>query len=100
MKQAEREYQSRVRSLGCVVCRNLGQGDTPASLHHIRDGQGLSQRASHFLVIPLCPFHHQTGGYGNAFHAGEKVWEGLYGAELELLAQTIREVMSCTFRSV
>ena len=86
-------YNANVRALGCVVCRNLGAGPTPPSLHHIREGQGASQKASDWLVIPLCPEHHQTGGYAVALHAGQAAFERMYGSELDLLAQTIKEVM-------
>lgn len=88
-----RKYHDRVAAMGCIVCRNLGQGQTPAAIHHIRAGQGMAQRADDFLVIPLCPLHHQLGGQGVAIHAGQKQWESLYGTEMDLLAQTIREVM-------
>lgn len=94
MTVASRRYHDRVAGLGCVVCRNLGDGPTPAAIHHIRLGQGMSQRADDFLVIPLCPIHHQFGGPGVAIHAGQRQWEALYGTELALLAQTIREVVS------
>lgn len=30
---------ARVAALGCVVCRNLGFGPTPAAVHHIHAGQ-------------------------------------------------------------
>lgn len=88
-------YLDAIASLGCVVCRNLGHGEAPAAIHHIRAGQGASQRASDYLVIPLCPTHHQHGGYGVAIHAGQEAWEALYGSEMELLAQTIGEVFRC-----
>ena len=90
---AERRYMGKVADLGCVVCRNLGHGPTPAAIHHIRHGQGGSQRAPNYLVIPLCKQHHQDGGKGVAIHAGQKTWEAIYGTELDLLAQTIGEVM-------
>lgn len=85
-------YKSRVASLGCVVCRNLGHEGSPAELHHIREGQGAAQRAADYLVIPLCPVHHRLGGHGVAFHGGQKTFERIYGSELDLLAQTISEV--------
>ena len=88
MKSKERQYMSAVAALGCLICRQ------PANVHHIRAGQGASQRASNYLVIPLCPEHHQHGGVGVAIHAGQKTWEALYGTEMELLAQTIGEVFS------
>lgn len=92
MTKDERAHMSKVAALGCVVCRNLGYGETPAALHHIRAGQGMSQRASHYQVLPLCGAHHQTGGYGVAIHAGQKEWEKRYGTELELLEQVYDEI--------
>lgn len=89
----ERAYMEVVASLGCVVCRNLGHGITPATIHHIRAGQGLSQRAGHHLVIPLCKPHHQDGGKGVAFHADERAFEKQYGTEQQLLDQTIGDVV-------
>lgn len=92
LKSSDRQYLDRVANLGCVVCRNLGYGFSPAVIHHIREGQGVSQRASHFLTIPLCPKHHTDGGEGIAFHANKKQWQSMYGSELDLLGQTIKEV--------
>jgi hypothetical protein len=86
-KKAEKEYMNSVAQLGCIACSNMGYMDTPAELHHIRTGQGMSQRASNYDVIPLCPYHHRSGGHGNAVHAGQKTWEANHGTELELLEQ-------------
>lgn len=83
MKTAERLYMQAVAELGCIIC------GSPAAIHHIRAGQGMSQRAGNCLVIPLCPEHHQHGGHGVAIHAGQKTWEGLYGTEMEMLDKTI-----------
>lgn len=90
--KAEKRHMDRVARLGCVVCRNVHGVESPAEIHHIREGQGVSQRASNFLVIPLCPSHHRSGGEGVAYHAGQRTWQSLYGTELELLAQTIGEL--------
>lgn len=76
-----------VASLGCVVCRNLGYGPSPAQLHHIRAGQGVGQRAKHTEVLPLCPRHH-LATYPTGFHANPRSWQLEYGAEMELLKQT------------
>ena len=92
MSAAGARHMGRVARLGCVVCRNLGHGESPAEVHHIREGQGLSQRASDYLVCPLCPIHHRLGGIGVAFHAGQESFERMYGSELELLAQTIKDL--------
>ena len=84
-------HLSRVAALGCVLCRNLGYGATPAHVHHIREGQGAAQRAHDCLTIPLCPEHH-TGNDG--IHGlGRRGFEARYKTtELDLLAQTILEL--------
>lgn len=92
MTKDDKDWLSDVADLACVVCRNLGLGETPAEIHHLRTGQGTSQRADHKKTIPLCPAHHRTGGYGVAIHAGQKRWEELYGTELQLLDQVVAEV--------
>ena len=92
MKKAEKEHLDRVAGLGCIVCRNLGHGETPTHVHHIRTGKGMGQRASNYETIPLCPVHHQNGGYGVAIHAGQKTWESNFGTELELLEQVKMEL--------
>ncbi|HAT3797001.1 TPA: hypothetical protein I8624_005049 [Serratia marcescens] len=92
MRKEDREHLQRVADLGCVVCRNLGYGSSPAEIHHLRKGCGIGQRSSHKRAIPLCPPHHRTGGYGVAIHAGQKKWEGIYGTEESLLAQIESEL--------
>ena len=88
MTKAEKDHLDAVAALGCLVC------GAPANIHHLRrnpeTGQhlGMGQRASHFHVIPLCQFHHQTGGFGIAFHAGPREWERLHGTETELWTLT------------
>lgn len=86
----EQLHLRRLVSLGCIICYNLGFGVTPpehTAVHHVRDGQGVGQRASHKDTLPLCPPHHQTGGYGVALHAGQEEWERRYGTERQLLRQ-------------
>jgi len=90
--KAEKAHLDRVASIGCIVCWNESFVETPACCHHIRAGQGMSQRASNYEVIPLCPMHHQHGGHGVAIHAGQKTWEAKYGTELDLLAQ-VRKIL-------
>ena len=97
MTKSEREYLNRLAALGCIICRNEGLYGVAAEIHHIRDGQGMGQRASHYETVPLCASHyetvplcarhHRTGGYGVAFHAGKKAWEAKYGTERDLMAQ-------------
>jgi hypothetical protein len=84
---AEKRHLSKVAELGCIACYNMGYFDSPAEIHHIRTGQGMSQRASDYDSIGLCPSHHRTGGHGVAIHAGQETWEEIHGTELELLEQ-------------
>ena len=46
---AEKRHMGRVAALGCILCDHLGLGATPAQVHHIREGQGMSQRANDYL---------------------------------------------------
>lgn len=92
MTKAEREHIVRVARLGCMACRKLNVFTPDVEIHHVRLGQGIGQRASHFDVIGLCAAHHRTGGHGVAFHAGRQTWEAEFGTEAELLEQVRREV--------
>lgn len=80
------QWKDRVAALGCVLCRHLGIEDTPATLHHVREGQGKGQRAPDWLVIPLCHEHHQgaTGLHGAGFYTRYRM------DEMDLLALTIQ----------
>jgi Recombination enhancement, RecA-dependent nuclease len=89
--KADREHMGIVAGLCCIVCRNLGLGDSPAEVHHVRYLAGGGQRSSNLDTLPLCPNHHRLGGFGVAIHAGRKTWESKYGTEADLLAQTKRE---------
>ena len=89
--RAEAAYLSRLSDLGCVVCHICGLGQSPAEIHHVRSGQGMSQRAPHWLAVPLCPEHHrgETGLHG----LGTRAFERMYGlSELDLLAETIKRM--------
>lgn len=84
-----KQWKANVAALGCIVCRHADLGETPANLHHIREGQGMGQRASGWLVIPLCKEHHQgkTGVHGHQFY---QLWKL---DEMDLLAMTIKEAV-------
>lgn len=82
----EDKHLSRVASLPCMLGVALGQYDHgPSSIHHIRTGQGGSQRASHFLTIPLCHECHQ-GDLG--VHGDKTLMHIAKVGELDLLAMT------------
>ena len=86
MKAKERAHLGKVAALNCIVCRNLGHGETPPEIHHIGNGT-MGKRNNNYNTIPLCHIHHRTGGYGVAVHAGRKEWEKNFGTEQELLEQ-------------
>lgn len=90
MSNAEVRHMGRVAQIPCLICKRLGL-ESESEVHHIRDGQGMSQRAQHWLTIPLCPEHHR-GGTG--LHGlGTREFERRYKvSELDLLAETIREL--------
>jgi len=93
--KAERQYMGRVADLGCAVCRRMGYPGTPAELHHKRAGQGLSNRASHSKVIPLCPEHHRgaTGVHGLGTRGFAKHW----GYDEDALLEDVRVAIEETY---
>ncbi|MDX9742072.1 MAG: Ref family recombination enhancement nuclease [Gammaproteobacteria bacterium] len=85
---AAKRHMGRVAEAGCVLCRHLGYGHSPAEVHHIREGQGAAQRASDFLTTGLCPEHHR--GASGLHGLGRKAFERTYKlSELDLLAMTL-----------
>ena len=83
----EKQWLNKLAESGCCICRKYhGITDAPqANLHHLREGVGLGQKSSDYLVIPLCHYHHQSGPPGEAFHASPKQWIDKYGKESEML---------------
>jgi hypothetical protein len=86
MSASSKRYMGRVAKIGCVLSAYLGQGFVPAELHHLREGQGMSERASDFLVIPLCPEYHRGP---NGLHGNKSIMRIAKLEELDLLALTI-----------
>lgn len=87
MTPTARAYITEVRSLPCVLCTKLGRRqETPTEAHHIREGQGISQRASDFLTVALCHECHQ-GPLG--IHGNRTLLKLAKVSELDLLAATI-----------
>lgn len=81
---------SQQADAGCILCRHLGFGETPAEIHHLRHGMGAGQRNSNLMTIPLCPEHHRgsTGYHG----LGRRAFECEYGVtEMDLYAMTQQE---------
>jgi len=89
MSHASQRHLSRVAGLGCALCRRIGLGESLAEIHHIREGQGMAQRASDWLTVPLCPDHHR-GPAG--IHGDRSAFRNARVDELDLLADTIQEL--------
>lgn len=92
--KAERLHASKVAELGCVACYvQAGVWGTPGEIHHIREGQGLSQRSSWWDVICLCTGHHRGGvQVKTAVHTEYKKFTAEYGTETELLELTKKNI--------
>lgn len=88
--KASEIWKSRICDLGCIVCNVYMGIFSPGVPHHPLINGCAAQDVD---AICLCPLHHQTGGYGVAFHAtGRKDWEAKYGTEAELHQKT-RELL-------
>lgn len=89
MTKAEKEHYDKLSNLGCIACRHLGYGYSPAEIHHIRHQTGVGLKSAFNKAIPLCANHHRLGGYGIAYHAGRVAFEQTVGlTEVELLILT------------
>lgn len=85
MTRAERRHLDRIKSMPCGVCGAEG----PSDAHHIREGQGMGQRAAHWLAIPLCKDCHQGPG---GLHGDRALWRVYRVGELDVLAATIERL--------
>lgn len=84
---AEKKHMGKVSALSCACCGQPG----PSTVHHVREGQGMAQRAANWLTIPLCPSCHQ-GPQG--LH-GDKTLMRVYKVdELGMLATTISKLVA------
>ena len=87
---AESRHLDRIAGLPCALCYLMNESQQgPTRCHHIREGQGGSQRASDFLTVPLCDEHHQ-GPQG--IHGDRTLWRIAKLAELDVLAWTIEQL--------
>ena len=83
----EQKRMERVASIGCIVCRKLGYYDTPAEIHHIRNQTGMGKRSSHYLVLPLCPYHHRNSN--ESYHYSPEKFENRFGSQKKLLEEVL-----------
>ena len=90
MTKAQQAWKNAVAEMGCIICGE------PAELHHPREGVGMGQRASDFLVIPLCPLHHRLGTQFHApsVHGAPQHFRAKYGSEMELLGRVNQHMAS------
>ncbi|ROH87988.1 DUF968 domain-containing protein [Pseudomethylobacillus aquaticus] len=84
--KAVSKHMQRVAALPCCLC-----GAMPVELHHIREGQGASQRAGDMLVIPLCPACHR-GPKG--VHGDKTMLRIRKASEMDLLNETLTKVFA------
>ena len=82
---AERRHLECIKSMPCAVCQAPG----PSDAHHIRQGQGMSQRAPHWLAVPLCKACHQGP---DGIHGTKNLWRLRKVDEMSVLAQTIARI--------
>ena len=90
MKKKEKERFDKLKQIGCIACKQKGKFSDPV-IHHIRKHTGMSLRPSHDDTIPLCPIHHNMGN--QSVHLNKKLFESLFGTELELLKETNMEII-------
>jgi len=91
--KAEKEWQSKVCDLGCIVCFNEHRVFSPPSPHHTN---GRTKKGAHYEVIPLCYIHHQSDDNNPnyvSFHQNKSEFEKRYGTQAELLKQ-VRELLN------
>ena len=90
---SEKAHLGKVASLGCVAgaVTDAGRCGSPAEVHHLT-GAGMGLRAGHYETIPLCPYHHRHGPFGEAVHNGTRTFEKKYGHQRVLLQFTMNEI--------
>lgn len=92
MTRAERIRYGKLADMGCVLCHHLGTPGTPAEIHHLRDGQGMSQRAPHDMTIGLCAIHHRSS---RGYHGmGKRAFESAYGVTERDLLEITNDLMN------
>lgn len=85
---SKKDHLNRVSSIGCILCKHLGLGDTPAEIHHV---ESVRDELSDYAVVPLCPEHHRgpTGVHGLRRRGFEMRYKL---TDVDLLAMTAREL--------
>lgn len=83
----DKKHLGKVALMKCVACeQEKPHRFTRLEVHH-KTGCGLGKKASDLLTIPLCNFHHQSGGREFALHKGVEIWEKKFGTQQDLILQ-------------
>lgn len=86
-----RDYLAIVGGLPCVLCAQIGHTQSSrTTVHHVREGQGMAQRAQDWLACALCVDCHQGPG---GLHGDRTLMRVAKVDEMDLLALTIQGVM-------
>ena len=99
MSKAEEKYLGRIVRFGCIVCKYycdmFDEVYEPPDeklqltvIHHVRTGQGKSQRAPDYLTVPLCVNDH-VGTHG--IHGDKQRIKAVKLTEMDLLGLTIKQ---------
>jgi hypothetical protein len=79
----------------CILCRLLGlTQESKTDAHHVRTGQGMSQRAGDYCVIPVCHDRCHQGPHG--IHGDRSLLRQAKVSEMDLLDMTIGELLRGT----
>ena len=76
----------------CDVALDVEHFMFGAQVHHIREGQGMAQRASDYLTIPLCDRHHSNAS-PDGIHGQRKAWKLAQVDEIDGLADTLENLL-------
>jgi hypothetical protein len=84
MSAASKRHLARVHEIPCVIC-----GAVPVEAHHAREGMGMAQRGSDWMVAALCgPCHRGPMGV----HGDKSMMRIHKLGELDLVAMTFEAV--------
>jgi hypothetical protein len=92
IKKHKKEHLSKIASLGCIICRKMGFLDSPAEIHHIKEGR-MGKRSSDYKTLPLCPNHHRNGS--ESYHYSPKKFTEKWGTQTSLLQEVLSYVNCC-----
>ena len=91
----DKKHLGLVAQLKCLACKiKPAARKTRLELHH-KIGCGLGKKASDLMVLPLCNFHHQSGGVGEAIHKGLAKWESNFNSQDDLILQ-VHDILGIT----